>query len=167
MDISYLINCLETLIVAGRRVPLTTKVLMDEADLVALVDQMHAVVPDEIVEAHQIVIGRDGILEAAQQDSEEILRRATQQAEQLVGEQAIVVEAEKRAVQVISEAEADAAHLRAAAEADAKRLRAGAEEYATGVLTMLEDTLTGQLSQVRRGRAALKRPTGRSARATS
>ena len=55
MDLQYLIDRLETMVRAARRMPMMNKIMMDEQELVDLIDQMRTVLPEEIRYAKHVL----------------------------------------------------------------------------------------------------------------
>ncbi len=147
MDILYLIDRLEALIVAGRRVPMTNKVMIDEEALTSLVDQMHAVIPDEIKQSKRILNERERIIENAHAEADDIIKMAKEQADFMLHEKGLLAESQARAAHIIQEA-----------EDEADSIRVGADEYAATVLNDMEENLIRHLTQVRNGRAQLNTP---------
>lgn len=147
MDILYLIDRLEALIVAGRKVPMTNRVMIDEESLTSLVDQMHAVIPEEIKQSKRILNERERIIENAHAEADDIIRMAKEQADFMLQEKGLLAESQARAARIVQEA-----------EDEADRIRVGADEYAANVLNDLEDTVTRQLTQIRNGRGQLNVP---------
>ncbi len=147
MDILYLIDRLEALIAAGRKVPMTNKVMIDEEALASLVDQMHAVIPDEIKQSKRILNERERIIENAHAEADDIIRMAKEQADFMLQEKGLLAESQSRAARIIQEA-----------EDEADRIHVGADEYAANVLNDLEDQMTRHLTQIRNGRSQLNVP---------
>ncbi len=147
MDILYLIDRLEALIVAGRKVPMTNKVMIDEEALTSLVDQMHAVIPDEIKQAKRILNERERIIENAHTEADDIIKMAKEQADFMLQEKGLLAESEARAAKILREA-----------EDEADTIRVGADTYAAGVLNDLEEALSRHLTQIRNGRSHLNVP---------
>jgi len=144
LDIQYLIDRLEALIVAGRKVPMTSKVMIDEEALTSLVDQMHAVIPDEIKQSKRILAERERIIDNAHSEADEIIRMAKEQADFMLQEKGLLKASQEQADRIIRES-----------EEEADRIRVGADSYASQVLTDFEELLAQQLRVVRNGRARL------------
>lgn len=144
MDIQYLIDRLEALIVAGRKVPMTNKVMIDEESLTSLVDQMHAVIPDEIKQSKRILAERERILDNAHAEADEIVRMAKEQADFMLQEKGLLKASQEQAERIIRQA-----------EEEADGIRVGADTYAAQVLSEFEELLTRQMTIVRNGRARL------------
>ncbi len=145
MDLQYLIDRLETLIRAGRRMPITNKLLMDEQELVDLVDQMRTVLPEEIRYAKHVLREKEQILSDAQSQADELLRVARTQAEGLVEKEGL-----------LKQAKAQADEIRKQAQEEAERVQVGADNYVRQVLMDLSDSLQRQLASVNKGLDSLK-----------
>ena len=145
MDLQYLIDRLETLIRGGRRMPITSKLLMDEQELVDLVDQMRTVLPEEIRYAKHVLREKEQILSDAQGQADEILRVARQQAEGLVEKEGL-----------LKQAKVQADEIRKQAQDEAERVQVGADYYVRQVLADLADSLQRQLASVHKGLDSLK-----------
>ena len=70
MDLEYLIDRLEELLDRGTRVPMTTRVVIDENEYLRLIDQMRISVPQEIKNARQVEAEREARLATAQEQAE-------------------------------------------------------------------------------------------------
>ena len=160
MEILELIDSLEELVVQARRLPVGGNLVVDRKRMLDVIDQMRLAVPAEVRQATQIIEQRDRILQEAQQNAEEILRRADEERQRRLDEsplvreaqercQQLLLEAETRARQVIAEADATAAaHLSEAEEAATRQLD-DADQYALEVLRRLEKQLQAFLDSIR------------------
>jgi len=145
MDLQYLIDRLETMVRAGRRMPITNKLMMDEQELVDLIDQMRTVLPEEIRYAKHVLREKEQILAEAQAQSEDILRAARQQAEVLIEREGL-----------LKQAKAQADDIRRQAQEEAERVQVGADNYVRTVLNDLSDSLQRQLASINKGLESLK-----------
>lgn len=145
MDLQYLIDRLETLVRAARRMPMMSKIMMDEQELVDLVDQMRTVLPEEIRYAKHVLREKEQILADAQAQADDILRTAREQADLMIQREGLLKEARAQADKMIQEA-----------QAEAERVSVGADNYTRQVLTELEETLVRQTASVRKGLESLK-----------
>jgi vacuolar-type H+-ATPase subunit H len=145
MDLQYLIDRLETMIRAGRRMPITNKLMMDEQELVDLVDQMRTVLPEEIRYAKHVLREKEQILSDAQSQADEILRVARQQAEVMVEKEGLLKQAKQQAEEI-----------RRQAQEEAERVQVGADNYVRQVLSDLSDSLQRQLASINKGLDSLK-----------
>ena len=81
VDVIDLLDRLEELVGTGRRVPLSTRVIVEEDEFLAILDQIRAAVPREIRDAQRVVEERSEIIISAQQEAAKILDMARSQAE--------------------------------------------------------------------------------------
>ncbi len=135
-----MIDRLEELLDHSTRLPLTSRVVLDEDEYLRLIDQMRISLPQEIARARQVEAEREAILAAAHEQAKAMVEEARQRAEQMVAEHAIVAEAQARSAEI----------LRRAHE-DAQAIRGEADVYALEVLERIEAQLAQFARQVRNG----------------
>jgi vacuolar-type H+-ATPase subunit H len=145
MDLQYLIDRLETLVRAARRMPMMSKIMMDEQELVDPIDQMRTVLPEEIRYAKHVLREKEQILADAQAQADDILRTAREQADLMIQREGLLKEARTQAEGMIH-----------TAQEEAERISVGADNYARQVLTELEESLIRQTASVRKGLESLK-----------
>jgi hypothetical protein len=131
---------LESLIAAGKKLPLTNNVVLDQATVLELVDQLRVSVPDEVRQARRITEEAGRITERAREEGDQIIGRAQEQAAQMLEERELVRAAQQRAAEIID-----------AAQGEAREVRRGADEYAAGVLIRLEGECIKALTSIKRG----------------
>ncbi len=117
IDLDYLIDRLEELLDHSTRIPLTSRVLIDEDEYLRLIDQMRISVPQEIKNARQVEAERDTILAAAQEQAEAMIAAASEKADDLAAEHIVLAQAEERANEVLNSSYNEAAAIRADADA--------------------------------------------------
>jgi hypothetical protein len=105
-DFLYLVDRLEELVGVGRRVPFSNRVMVEEEDFMAIVDQLRVTVPAEIRQAEQVILEREAILTQAQAEAQKILDVARQQAEYIVSNHGILNEARQRGEEYLQRIEA-------------------------------------------------------------
>ena len=130
IDLDYLIDRLEELLDHSTRIPMTSRVIIDEDEYLRMIDQMRISVPQEIKNARQVEAERDAILAEAQVKAEKMIAAAQERAAVLAAEHSVLAQAETRAAEVLQEAYGQSAATRA--EADA---------YALEVLEQLAEQL--------------------------
>ncbi|KPK03665.1 MAG: hypothetical protein AMJ56_18720 [Anaerolineae bacterium SG8_19] len=140
MDIQHLVDRLEQTLADSRHLPLSSNLIVDEARIYSIVDQMRVSIPDEIRRANRVEAEKERILAQAQEEAERIRELAKQEAAELVRRDAIMVSSQQRA---------DAILERARREADV--MRSESDAYALEVLAKLEEDLLRSLSVVRNG----------------
>ena len=124
--------------------PLTNKVVIDEAAALDLIDQLRVAVPEEVRQARRISQDAERILERAQEDADRIIARAQEQAAFLIEERELTRAAEIRSQEILAEG-----------QRQAEEIRRGADEYAASVLVKLEGECVKALQSIKRGLAML------------
>ena len=131
---------METLVAAGKKLPLTNNVVLDQATVLELIDQLRVAVPEEVRQARRITEEAGRITERAQQEGDAIVARAQEQAVQMLEERELVRAAQQRAAEILDRA-----------QDEAREVRRGADEYAAGVLIRLEGECIKALTSIKRG----------------
>ncbi len=151
----FFVERLEGMLANGKKLPLTSNVIVDQAAALELIDELRHAVPEEVQAARRINAEGERILERAGQEAERIVARANDQAAYLIDEQGLTEAAEAEGRRIIADA-----------DADAESTRRGADEYAADVLLRLEAEVSRVLGQIERGidslhlRAAPEAPAG-------
>jgi multidrug efflux pump subunit AcrA (membrane-fusion protein) len=122
VDLLNLLDQLEEVLGAGSHLPLTSRVLVDEPEILDILDQIRVSIPDEIKAAHRVTQDRDRVLSDAQAEADRILRVADADAAERLAEHALVRSAEMRAAEIEDRALEQAEHVRREAEAYAYRV---------------------------------------------
>ena len=114
--------------------------VLDQATVLELVDQLRVSVPDEVRQARRITEEAGRITERAREEGDQIVARAQEQAAQMLEERELVRAAQQRAAEIID-----------GAQGEAREVRRGADEYAAGVLIRLEGECIKALTSIKRG----------------
>jgi cell division septum initiation protein DivIVA len=141
MVILSLLDSLEQLITSSQRIPMTNRVLVSEQEMLQLVDQIRAAVPEEIKQAHRLRQERERLLAQAQAEANRIIAAAREEAERLINDEELLRVAAERASEIEAEAEAQAGQLRDGADTYAVETLRSLEERLDGVQVLLERTL--------------------------
>jgi cell division septum initiation protein DivIVA len=128
------------LVATGKKLPLTNNVVLDQATVLELVDQLRTAVPEEVRQARRITEEAGRITERAREEGDQVIARAQEQAAQMLEERELVRASQQRAAEIIE-----------AAQAEAREVRRGADEYAAGVLIRLEGECIKALTSIKRG----------------
>lgn len=145
MDILALVDKLEDLVAEGKKVPLTSSVMVNEQKIYDMIDEIRASFPDEIKQARWIVKERQEMLDEAEKEAGRIVAESKAQAEELAAETEVVRLAEARAAETLEEV-----------RNKEREIRLGAEDYADEMLANLEVNLGKLLTAVQRGRDRLQ-----------
>jgi cell division septum initiation protein DivIVA len=122
VDILYLLDQLEEVLGGGSRLPLTSRTLVDEQEVLDILDQVRVSIPEEIKAARRLTQERDQILSEARSEAAAIVRDADQQAAERVAEHQLVRTAEHRAADIEDRALRQAETVRREADAYAYRV---------------------------------------------
>jgi hypothetical protein len=145
VDVLYLLDQLEEVLGAGSRVPLTSRTLVDEPEILDIIDQIRLSIPEEIKAAKRLTDERDQVIADANAEADRMLRDADAEVAKRVGEHHLVRTAEARAADIQDRALGQAAEIRS--EADA---------YAHRVLQKLHEQIAQLSTTVDRGIAELE-----------
>src|SRR5919106_1121373 len=128
------------MVAAGKKLPLTNNIVLDQAAVLELIDQLRVSVPDEVRQARRITEEAGRIGDRAREEADAVIGRAQQQAAQMLEERELVRAAQQRAGEILDGANNEAAEV-----------RRGADEYAAGVLIRLEGECIKALTSIKRG----------------
>lgn len=112
MDILYLVDRLENLIANSRRMPLVSQIIVKEADILNIVEQLRTTIPDEIKQARRVIQEKERILAQAQAEANALLARAREESEQAVNREGLLKAAEARSQEMVQRAEEEAEQLK-------------------------------------------------------
>jgi len=142
-----LIDELENLVNSAMRMPVGGKLLVDEAAIRRLIEEMRATLPDELRVGQRIAGERDRILADARAQARRIVEEAQAQVNARLDEQGVVQAARQRARELQQEAEKAAAIL-----------RAETDQYVLNQFSALESRLIRVLREVQAGQRVLTQP---------
>jgi hypothetical protein len=145
MTIEEILDEMETLLVSAARFPFTNKRVIEEDDLARLIDELHEVLPGEIMEASRIMSERRRVVEEAQQEAQAIVDQAKAYVLRMTDESVITKQAQEQATEIIQ-----------TAHNAARDLHKDALQYAQEVFKHLETNLGCALEVVQRGRNDLQ-----------
>ena len=140
MDILYLIDELESRLTEGQRIPLTSRVIIDEEECFDIINEMRSRIPEEVRQAKRTEREKERIIAQAHEEAERIVALAKERAHEVLGEQEIIRVAGDRAETIIE---------RAQHEVD--KIKTEADDYVIAVLSHLESQLGGLLTTVQNG----------------
>ena len=145
MDIQFLVERLEALVVNAGKLPMTSRIILEQAAVLDLIDQMRVAIPDEVKQARRIVQESDRVVQKAREEGEGIIGAAQEQAAVLLQDQSILRQAEDRA-----------GEMEKHAQSKADETMRGADQYAADVLVRLESDLVKTLSIVKKSLEVLE-----------
>jgi len=137
-DILYLVDRLEELVGIGKRVPFSGRVMVEEEEFLALVDQLRVAVPNEIKQARRVIKDRERIVSESQDEAARIVQIGRDRADALISQHSIVGEARQRSEEILR-----------AAEEERQRARGEIDVFVVEQMQLVEDA-------VRRGMAVME-----------
>ena len=140
MDILYLLDQLEEVLGGGSHLPLTSRTLVDEQEILDILDQIRVAIPDEIKAARRLTQDRDQLLADARAEADRLVKEADAHIAARVADHHLVRTAEARAAEI---------EERALEEAD--RMRRETDAYVYRVMQKLRDQIHQVSSTVERG----------------
>lgn len=150
MDIQFLVERLEALIVNARKVPMTSQIILEQATILDLIDQLRVAIPEEVRQARRINQEGDRVLTRARDEAEQIIGAAQEQAALLLQDQSILREAEAKSQELLDRA-----------QGKSEETMRGADQYAADVLVRLESDLVKTLSIIKKSLEVLEERTPR------
>ena len=140
MDILDLLDQLEEVLGAGSHLPLTSRTLVDEQEILDILDQIRVSIPDEIKAARRVTQEREQVLADARAEADRLLRAADARVADRLADHHLVRAAESRA-----------ADIEERAHEEAERMRRETDAYAQRVLEKLREQISQVASSVERG----------------
>lgn len=136
---------LREVIEGARPVPLSASSMISKDEVLELLDEALARLPEELRAARWLLKEREEYLNRVRHEGDELLEHARTRAEQMVQRTEIVKAAEQRAYQIVD-----------AAEGDARRLRHEVEDFCDQKLASFEIVLERTQKLVTAGRVKLQ-----------
>jgi hypothetical protein len=155
VDIIYLVDRLEELVGMGKRVPFSHRVMVEEEEFLALVDQLRVAVPNEIRMAQRVIRERERIVAEAQGEAAKILKTARERAEYAVSEHGIVQEARQQGEEILRQAEERRRRTMGEVDVYALDQFAKVETAVREGLEIIEQALGDTLDKLHRGRGEI------------
>lgn len=145
MDVDDAIGELERLLSTARPVPLSSSIMVNRADVEAVLERLREGLPEELRQARWIIKERDDLVEKGRAEAQQILDDAQEERDRMLSETEVVKAANREAERIVSEA-----------REEAKVLRLEAEDYVDGKLANFEIALNRTLKTVEKGRERLR-----------
>lgn len=144
MDVMALLDKLDAYLSECARVPLVGRLMVEEDEVFAIIDDLRAALPQELEQAKWLLKERERIIAEARKEAEEILKDAQGQIASLASESSISKEARNQAEELMEKA-----------RGVAREINLGAREYADDLMKRVEDVMEEVLERVRHGRKEL------------
>jgi F0F1-type ATP synthase membrane subunit b/b' len=145
MDAQAKLDQITELVESAKSMPLSASVLVNKTELLALLDELRAALPDELREAQWVIKDRDEVIEAGRKEADRIIADAKVEAARLVSRTEVMKSATEEAGRVVEEA-----------KENARQMRLEVEDYVDAKLANFEVVLHKTLGAVERGRDKLR-----------
>ncbi|MBB3080547.1 vacuolar-type H+-ATPase subunit H [Streptomyces violarus] len=128
----------------ARSMPMSASCVVNRAELLSLLEEVRAALPDSLAQAQELIGGREQMVEHARQEAERIIGQAHAERGSLISD-----------TEVARRSQAEADRILAEARQEAEEVRAEADDYVDSKLANFEVVLTKTLGSVGRGREKL------------
>ncbi len=146
MIIDEILDMMDDMLDEAGAVPFSSKKGAIEIDKMrSCINDIRLNLPDEIRNAKNIVSDRKEIVNVANKEAEQIVRRAEERAKLIVSNDEITKAAKQQAVEILNQA-----------QARAKEVKNAANKYIDDVLTQSEAALQTALTDIRKTKQAVK-----------
>ena len=145
MDAQAKLDQITEMVESAKSMPLSASVLVNKAEMLALLDELRATLPDELREAQWVIKDRDEVIDQGRKEAERIVADARQEAARLVSRTEVMQSATKEAERIVAEA-----------KENARQMRLEVEDYVDAKLANFEVVLHKTLGAVERGRDKLR-----------
>lgn len=145
MNTEQLLEELETLVETSNRIPMTTKRMVEEDEMMRIIDSIQESLPLELEESRRIVAEKDAVLADAKKQAEELIAQAKEYISKLTTESEIVKAAQEQANEIIANA-----------NKSSEELRNSSVQYGADVLKYVESNLEKTLESIRQNRESLR-----------
>ena len=145
MDVQQKLDEITSTVENARSMPMSASIVVNKAELIALLAEVREALPSELAQAQQTVEQGDQVVEGARREAERIVREAQ-------GERARLISG----TEVAMHAQAEANRILAESRAESEEERREADDYVDSKLANFEVVLTKTLGAIGRGRAKLR-----------
>ena len=150
MDILYIIDRIENLVSSSWHMPLINRVLIKEADMLNIIDQMRTTIPEEVKQARRVIQEKERILAQAQADAKNIQARAREEVEKAMQRDGLLHAAEERSQEMLQLAAEHFSGSCAEQEEQSEQLKVDADNYTTETLRNLREHLMSIETEIER-----------------
>ncbi|MCH5674379.1 ATP synthase F0 subunit B [Streptomyces gilvus] len=144
MDVQKKLDEIVAAVSSARSMPMSASCVVNRAELLAMLEEVRAALPDSLAQAQELIGGREEMVEQARQEAERIIQGAHAERGSLISDTEIARRSQDEADRILSEA-----------RREAEEVRAEADDYVDSKLANFEVVLTKTLGSVGRGREKL------------
>lgn len=144
MDVQKKLDEIVTTVRSARSMPMSASCVLNRADLLALLEEVRAALPDSLAQAQELIGGREQMVEQARQEAERIIEAAHAERGSIVSDSQVARQSQDEADRILAEA-----------RREAEEIRAEADDYVDSKLANFEVVLNKTIASVDRGREKL------------
>lgn len=133
-----MVDFLEETLEDARPIFFTKKALYDKKELLEIVEQVRMRYPEELKQAQYVIENRQKILDEAQHEADEIIRKTADKVNLMLNEHEITRKANEKATEIMENA-----------QNESRNMRLATKEYVAKTLNDLENTISTALQKVR------------------
>ena len=166
VTLDQIFDDLYNLISKANRMPLTDKIIVEESDLSAILDDLKEAIPKEVKIAGKVLEDSKNILNSAREEAaatvekanaeaEHIITAAKEEAERLVRQEEIVRQAEMLAKDIKTSAQRYEDEIKQGADQYADQVKTDSLQYADDMLGYLGNSLQSALRAIEENRSSV------------
>ena len=166
VTLDQIFDDLYNLISEANRIPLTDKIIVEESDLSAILEDLKEAIPKEVKNAGKVLEDSKNILNSAREEAaatvekanaeaEHIITAAKEEAERLVRQEEIVRQAEMLAKDIKASAQRYEDEVKQGADQYADQVKSDSLVYAEDMLSYLSNSLQSALRAIDDNRASV------------
>jgi vacuolar-type H+-ATPase subunit H len=144
VDVQKKLDEIVSAVSGARSMPMSASCVVNRADLLAMLEEVRAALPDSLAQAQELIGGREQMVEQARHEAQQIIESAHAERGSLIS-----------GTEVARRSQAEADRILAEARQEAEEIRAEADDYVDSKLANFEVVLTKTLGSVGRGREKL------------
>lgn len=129
----------------ARAMPMSASCILNRGEVLALVDEIQRLLPEDLARAEQLIADRDTVIDLGRQEAERLIAQGRAEQARLVS-----------ATEVAREADEEGAKIIETAQAEATSVRAEVDDYVDAKLANFEVVLNKTMQAVIRGRDRLR-----------
>ena len=145
MEIFTLLDTLEDLLEEGRGIPFSSKVIVDQEQMIDIIKEIRIKLPDELKQAKWVKEERSRILVEAKKEADGIVKEAENRIISMIDEHEITRKAYEQKAQIIQ-----------TANEMSREISDGTKDYADSILEKVETVLQEALKTIENNRRELK-----------
>jgi vacuolar-type H+-ATPase subunit H len=144
VDVQKKLDEIVSVVSGARSMPMSASCVVNRVELLSLLDELRAALPDSLAQARELIGDRDHMVERARQEAERIVANAHAERGSLISDTEVARRSQNEADRILGEA-----------RQEAEEVRAEADDYVDSKLANFEVVLTKTLGSVGRGREKL------------